>query len=124
MSDVPANPPPDMKADAVAQLQEAIHHIDRSIRLLQPMLPSFQQEYDRLRQIRDQMEDTFSVDQTARLRAGKFNFEADVSKLREVVDNLDDATQRSTRAQEIVSYVTLAVSAAAALAAEVVTYLL
>lgn len=103
--------PTDPGADIVAQLLEVLGHTERSLALLAPLGGGSEAEgkYDRLRVLRDQLEEAFEVEQAARLRAGSINFAADVEQLRVVMKDLEEATRRAGRVQEVLGYVSMAI---------------
>lgn len=140
MSD-PAKPAPDATqpqdpgSDIVAQLLEVLRHTERSILLLEA-LPRLDRAHvdregrgpavaavDQLRGLRDRLEEAFELEQAARLRAGSIGFEADVAQLRAVMKDLEAATRRAARAQEILSYVAMAVDLVSNVVAKLAPFL-
>lgn len=101
--------PQDPGADITAQLLEVLRHTERSILLVESLPKLNQRRHDQLLRLRDRLEESFEVELAARLRAGSIGFEADVAKLRDVMKSLEEATRRAARAQEILSYVAMAV---------------
>lgn len=109
-AEAPATPgPQDPGADITAQLLEILRHTERSILLVESLPKLNQRRHDQLLGLRDRLEESFEVELAARLRAGSIGFEADVAELRKVMKNLEEATRRAARAQEILSYVAMAV---------------
>lgn len=101
--------PQDPGADITAQLLEILRHTERSILLVESLPRLNQRRHNQLLGLRDRLEESFEVELAARLRAGSIGFEAEVAKLRDVMKNLEEATRRAARAQEILSYVAMAV---------------
>lgn len=105
-------PPPRELRDVVSQLQQVLRYLERSLLLLEPVQPELRPKYDELRRLRDKLEETFTVEQSARLRQGALDFRAEVEELKKVTSDLEAATRRAARAKEVIGYVSMAVDLA------------
>ncbi len=118
-----ATPPPDHGAEVVAQIGRVLDGVQRSLTALGPLRPQIQDPYQRLRALRDRLEECYDQAQADRLQAAALDFTADVDALDGVVKDLEAAAQRQAKAKEVIGYVNSALELAAAVVARVAPFL-
>jgi predicted nucleic acid-binding Zn-ribbon protein len=100
---------PTQLRDVIGQLQQVLRYVERSMLLLEPVPKELRPKYEELRRLRDKLEETFTLEQTERLRQGSLDFSAEVDELKKVTADLEEATKRAAKAKEVIGYLSMAV---------------